>query len=235
MEGRILIVEDEALIADHLAVHLEDFGLTVAGIADDAETAIKCLQDGNVDLVLLDINLSGSLDGVDIAGKINSQYQLPFIYITSNSDQKTMDRVKHTHPAGFIIKPFNAQSLKTNIEIALFQGKQQADVEKDDADGFFLKEKHALIKLMYEDISHAEACDNYSILYTSAGRHILSSTLKVVEGKLAAHNFIRVHRSYVVNVKMIDRIEPRRLFIGEQEIPVSESYRPALLERIKLF
>ena len=236
---RILIVEDEALIADHLAVCLEDSGYTVAGIADSAEEALQFLQQEQPDLLLIDINLSGDLDGVDLAQTLNAQYELPFIFVTSNSDSRTLSRVKVTRPAGFILKPYQPEDIRANVDIALYKqgfAQKQADQNTRNPkleDGFFVREKHALLKIRYDEILYVEALDNYARLVTEKGRHVLSTTLKNIENQLEPLGFLRVHRSYLINLQYVEQILPRALRIGEAEIPVSESKRSQLLRMIR--
>lgn len=241
---KISITEDEALIADHLAACLEDLGYEISSICDNAKDTLAQIAIQKPDLALVDINIHGDMDGVQLAETINRSFDLPIIYLTSNSDKQTIERVKHTKPAGFILKPYTTSDLETNIEIALFKFLDAKNtIHKNDEptdsailnDAFFLKEKHALIKLFFNDVLHAEAMDNYCIIYTSNGKYILSQTLKLVEQKLKDHGFLRVHRSHLVNLKHISQIQPKSVFINDQEIPLSESYKSELMERISLF
>ena len=122
-KANIFIIEDEALIADHIALCLEDEGYAVAGMADSGQEALAQLEALRPDLCLIDIHLAGALDGVDVAQEINRRFQIPFIFVTSNTDNRTLERVKITQPAGFIVKPYTQQDLATNVKIALY--KQQ--------------------------------------------------------------------------------------------------------------
>ncbi len=232
MNQRVLIVEDEALIADHLAAELTDLLYEISGIVDSADQVFDHLSTHEVELVLLDIHLGGHMDGVDIANVINSKFNSAIVFVTSNSDSRTLERVKHTEPAGFITKPFKREQLESTLALAIGSVKKQ---NKHHEDAFFLKEKHALIKVNYQDVLYAEANDNYCFLYTKDSRFLLSQTLKSVELKLSSSGFARCHRSYVVNLIAINKIEPRAIFIGDNEIPLSESYRSSILDRVNLF
>jgi DNA-binding LytR/AlgR family response regulator len=118
---------------------------------------------------------------------------VPFIFLTSHSDDQTLERVKQTDPAGFIVKPFNEKTLQSNIELALYKHKMQKQVvsANEEFNSFFVKNKGELIKIELDDILYLEAFDNYCNLYTSSQKHLISHTLKSVEEKLPAHNFIR--------------------------------------------
>ena len=97
---KIAIVEDEPLIADHIEQYVLDAGFNSAGIADNFTDAKELLQKENPDLILLDINLGDGPDGIDIAHYINQHHKKPFIFISSNTDAKTLERVKLTNPFG---------------------------------------------------------------------------------------------------------------------------------------
>ncbi len=123
---RIFILEDEALIAEEIASTLEILGYQVIGRARSADAALDKLASLQPDLALLDINVKGVMTGIDVAKVILKKYQFPFIYLTSYSDQKTLEQVKPTMPYGYIVKPFTDKDLKSNIELALFKYAQDA-------------------------------------------------------------------------------------------------------------
>jgi DNA-binding NarL/FixJ family response regulator len=114
---KILIVEDEPLIAEDISGFLKEEGFSHISVVYDVESALRELEQDNADFVLLDINLGGGLTGVDIAQKINSDYHLPFIYITSYADSATIREVKATHPVGYILKPFKGKEIAAILEI----------------------------------------------------------------------------------------------------------------------
>ena len=240
---KICIVEDEPIIADYLEQCLLDDGFEVVGIADSFDQAKKLLMNSQPDLLLLDINLGTGPDGVDLAHFINQQINKPFLFVTSNTDAQTLERVKLTNPAGFVMKPFRKEDLITQIELAWHAFQVRAAHSQIDFTSsvlanthFFIKDKQKLVKLAYSDITYAEACDNYSILYTKEAKFIISYSLKHVETKLPLKEFLRVHRSYMVNLEQISQINPKSLvLIDGKEIPVSDSHRSELLKRVNLF
>ena len=117
----VLIVEDEAIIAVDLEMILESVPYKVVGIADNANEAIELIVNRDPDFVLLDININGDKDGVELASIIKERFKKPFIFITSYTDKATLDRAKHTLPYGYIVKPFNEAELLATIEIAMFR------------------------------------------------------------------------------------------------------------------
>ena len=116
---RVLVVEDEPLIAEDIRETLDNIDFLVSGVSYDDETALKELSENTPDIALLDVNLGCELDGIDIAEIINKEYKIPFIFLTSYADRGTVDRAKHTRPMGYIVKPFDERDLFTTLEIAL--------------------------------------------------------------------------------------------------------------------
>ena len=125
MPQKILIVEDEPIIAEDLKIILQKEGYQVVGIANDGSTALDLLHSQNPEIVLLDIALDTSMSGFDVAKVINEKYKIPFIFITSFSDKHTLDRAKDVYPHGYIVKPFKKRDILANIEIALHRSQQE--------------------------------------------------------------------------------------------------------------
>lgn len=123
-EIRVLIVEDEVPIANDIATILEGIDYKVSAIAYDSERALNELKHNLPDLVLLDINLEGEMDGIEIAQVIKSKYEIPFIFLTSYGDKNTLDRAKLTRPMGYVMKPFDETDLFSTMEIALYNFSQ---------------------------------------------------------------------------------------------------------------
>jgi signal transduction histidine kinase len=126
-KGKILIVEDEGITVLHLRNALESLGYEVAGVASYGEDAINKATEGRPDLVLMDIVLKGIVDGIDAAEKIRAILNIPVIYLTSHTDDNTLQRAKVTEPFGYIVKPFNERDLFIAIEFALYRSQMEAD------------------------------------------------------------------------------------------------------------
>ncbi|MCB0688755.1 MAG: response regulator transcription factor [Saprospiraceae bacterium] len=129
---RVLVVEDEPLIAEDIRETLDNIDFEVSGVAYDSDIALQELAENTPDIVLLDVNLGSAMDGIEIADLINKKYQIPFIYLTSYADRSTVDRAKHTRPMGYIVKPFDDRDLFTTLEIALHNfSESQPKIELD--------------------------------------------------------------------------------------------------------
>jgi DNA-binding LytR/AlgR family response regulator len=228
----ILIVEDEPLIADDISFTLQDIGYNIAGICMSAIDALKILDEAEVDLILMDINIEGDIDGIELATKVKNDYGVPFIYLTSYSDHSTLEKAKKTKPLAYLVKPINEKDLLATIEIAIDNYEENiANNERKDHlnDTIFIKESYTFYKLKIKDILYAEAHDNYSFVYTNDKKYLISNTLKLMENRLKAWNFNRVHRSYLVNQDLISKIEDGYVFIDHHKIPISKKYRKDFL------
>lgn len=115
---RILIVEDEALIAEEIQDRLTRLGFVVVAIADTADKAIQAVEQHRPGLVLMDIQLKEPRDGIETAGYIRQHFQVPIVYLTAHSDQATLNRAKETAPFGYVLKPFQERELLVAIEMA---------------------------------------------------------------------------------------------------------------------
>lgn len=236
MSTKIYIIEDEPLIAETIKTALEKEGYTIVGMTDNGKEALFDIEELQPDLILVDITLEGKMDGIELVEHLKKKSDVPYIFLTSHSDDQTLERVKQTDPAGFIVKPFNEKTLKSNIEIALYKNKiqKQSVSTNEEMNSFFVKNKGELIKIELDDILYIEAFDNYCNLYTTSQKHLISHTLKSVEEKLPQHKFIRVHRSYVINVSKIKSLQDGYIFIDKAKVPMSASNKDELMKHINL-
>jgi DNA-binding NarL/FixJ family response regulator len=121
-EIRLLIVEDDAIIANDIASCFNKINFRIEGIAYSAKKALKLFESTSPDLVLLDITLEGSeMNGIELAKHIDKNYDFPYIFLTSHSDRGTLEEVKDTSPYGYIVKPFLEENLLTNVELAVYR------------------------------------------------------------------------------------------------------------------
>ncbi len=131
--GHILVAEDELIVAHSIQMRLEHHGYVVDGIAKSGEEAIRILESARPDLILMDIRLSGEIDGIELAERIRHEHQIPVIFLTAYSDDATLERAKITEPFGYIIKPFETRELINSIEIALYRRKLNAALQTSEA------------------------------------------------------------------------------------------------------
>lgn len=125
---KILVVEDEAIIADDIRNNLQQAGYAVVATVSSGEDAIKNAKEYNPDIILMDIVIKGKLDGIETARQIRSFLNIPLVYLTAFSDEKTIERAKLTEPFGYLIKPFNKRELNIAIEMALFKHRMEEEI-----------------------------------------------------------------------------------------------------------
>lgn len=238
---KILVVEDEIVIADNICLILEQLGYNVLEPAINYSEAIETINSENPDLCILDIQLAGSKDGIDLAWKIKEDYNIPFIFLTSNADPRTIERAKKLAPPAYLVKPFNRDDLYTSIEIALYNSREKADYSDDvDADqirikdAFFIKDKHLFHKVKYDDILFAKSDHVYIEIFTTDGKkHLIRSSMNDFEQSLP-DQFFRTHRSYTINLEHLDAINSLNVVIQDYLIPIGKTYRSNLLKVIQL-
>ena len=231
MSKRILIVEDDPILGDEIEMIVSDAGFEVIGLVRSAEDALELLERIQPDLALLDIELEGDVDGVKLAEEINDRHAIPFVYLTSYTDKVTIDRVKKTTPAGFIEKPFTKRSIISNIEIAMYKDSPS----KLTYDEIFVRDGNALVNVKFDDILFTQAYDNYTLVFTQEKKYTITHTLKIVESKLPSNKFVRVHRSYVINIEKIDKIVEGVVHITDKIIPIGRTYQHFLLSKLNKF
>ncbi|WP_226883625.1 hybrid sensor histidine kinase/response regulator [Allocoleopsis franciscana] len=121
MKAKILIVEDENIVAFNIQNRLEGLGYNVTAVISSGEAALQNVEQNRPDLVLMDIKLKGPIDGIQAAEQIHRQFKIPVVYLTAYADEETLNRAKITEPYGYILKPFEARDLVTTIEMALYK------------------------------------------------------------------------------------------------------------------
>jgi PAS domain S-box-containing protein len=128
----LFIVEDEQIVAEDLKETLIDLGFTVAGIEKSGEVAIEKVNQIHPDIVLMDIHLAGTMDGIETAGHIRSRFNIPIIYLTAYADKELIERAKITEPYGYILKPYVERELNSVIEMALYKHSVDEKVKEHD-------------------------------------------------------------------------------------------------------
>lgn len=244
---KVLIVEDEFSIALDLEVYLQDLGYQVAGIADHYELALEKINSENPDIILMDIHLKGAKTGIELAKVAYKTHRIPVIFLSALADSITIEDAMETEPFGYLTKPFKEVDLRNTLAIAAHQSdilrlKDQEDTqllqEKIDkinySDTFFVKDKSKLTAIKVADILWVEALENYSVIVLKEQKVIANMLLKDILEKLPPSHFFRIHRSYIISLDKIKKLEDGYIYITDTPIPLSKSHREELLQRIKI-
>jgi PAS domain S-box-containing protein len=144
---RILIVEDEFIVASDIEARLLDLGYSVAGKANCGSSAIELAESARPDLVLMDIRLQGAIDGIAAASEIHRRFQLPVVFLTAYAEDDTLQRAKAAEPFGYVLKPFEDRELRTAIEIGIYKHKAEKEIAR-------LSQYHALLGRINHTIIH---------------------------------------------------------------------------------
>lgn len=240
---KVLIVEDEMIIAANISLQLTNLGYEVTGIIPRGEEVLSHIEYNLPDIILMDINLKGDLDGIEIAGFIQISYKIPIIFLTANADEAHFNRAKATNPYGFISKPFKKLDLQRAIELTIIRIQEEQTIEKgvelnaDEtfilSDCIFVRNHDKMVKVFISDILYIEAERNYCKIHCKDKEHLLVMTLKDVEEKLTSKNFLRIHRSFIVNITHIDEIATSHVVIAKKAIPLSAELKKQLLLHIQ--
>lgn len=234
------------IIADDMQSMLEEIGYEIVDNVIVYEQAVEVLKTQQVDLVLIDIILASDKTGIDLGKHIRENYDIPFIFVTSNSDRATVENAKTVKPNGYLVKPFEQQDLYTSIEIALsnfIYGKQNVakgisseDVNEDVPmsnsilkDSIFVKKQHLYYRIQFGDIQFIKADNVYLEVNTIDKKFLVRSPLKDYLEKLPQNKFYRAHKSYIVNVDHIDAINSKDIMINNTLIPISKDFKEFII------
>ncbi len=245
MTDSILIIEDEFSIALDLELSLTQLGFKVLGIVDSFEQCKDFLASELPNAILMDINLKGKLTGIETAKWINQNYQIPIVFLTALSDEKTLENILDTDSYGYLTKPYKEKDLFHTLKIAIKNFNLLNEARKESSemnfvnsklkylDQIFIKDKSKLVPVAISSISFFEALENYTQVVSENKKWIINGFLKDIESKLP-DEFTRVHRSYIVNLNKIEKIEDNFIVINQNNIPVGRSYKSDLFKKIKI-
>ncbi len=243
----ILIVEDEFLTADFIKDSITEIGYNVSGMAGSAEECMEILASSKTDLIFLDINIDGDIDGIQLAHKINKKYKIPFIFLTSYLDKKTVDAALIAKPSAYITKPFNKTSLYASIEVALknhstgqiatsdknVSTKEETFLSGLSKDMLFIKHKGAFVKIKVDDILYFHSELKFVDIYTLQKRYSIRYTLPKLIAKLKNDYFVQCHRSYAVNLSKVSTINASSIYLEDKTmIPMSLSYKKLVIDHL---
>lgn len=246
---KVLVVEDETIIAESIVKMVEKMGYVCVGTAIRAESALKIAREKKPDIALLDIHLKGEKTGVWLAQQLNEELNIPFVYITSFTDEKTIKHAASTLPSGYLVKPISYPAVFAAIATALsrFSENKQMSLQEQPfnqrvvnteeenlnsslriKDLLFIKDEYQYVKIVLADIDFIKSDGNYLEIYYSGKKKVVKETLKNILTKVD-DNFVQTHRSYVVNIRKIDSIGSSYLMLDQTKVPLTKTKREELL------
>ena len=244
MSINILVTEDESIVRKDIEQTLEKIGYNVVATADNGEDAIDLAVRHRPDVVLMDIMLKGDMNGIAAAEEIKRTLDVPIIFLTAYADRSTLGEAKLAEPHGYI-KPFKDVDLQTSIEMAMHVLERAGGLPRKRVLAQHGRAQgHGRVPLCQEPQPPDEGGLRRAALHrgpqglrcrTPEQSFTIRSTMKDVENKLNERRFMRVHRSYIVNLDAIHSIKYSMIQEGHgKEIPIGGSYKDILASRINL-
>ncbi len=245
MKASVIVVEDNLLLAEDVIETLEKFDYEVLESFTTGEEARDWLTDHyeSVDFALLDIELAGKMTGIDLANHINKKFKkrkIGLIFLTAFQDDLHFRQAKRSKPAAYLFKnQIGDKDLNIAIELALANAN---DVQPEEqTDGYFMNDRifvrqdtNKFVRMAISDIDIIEADGSYTRIIANRRKYMLSESLKKVESKMAGlKQFVRIHKSYIVNVNKIDGFENSFIEIGEDNYPIGKTYLKGFLAKFR--
>lgn len=187
-KAKVLIVEDEPMVAEDIAAALYRIGFVVSGVVYTEQAALEELRDNTPEIALLDINLKSGNEGIRIAEEINRLYHIPFVYLTAYSDKLSLEMAQHTQPSGYVVKPFTEKTLFANLQLALLNHekkiKEQFSLPPLDKLNTKLlsalsEREYELLAKIFEGLSTKQIAEQLFIAISTVKTHIRSIYLKL--------------------------------------------------------
>ena len=243
---RVVIVEDEFVIAEDMRLWLEQHNYEVDSVFDRAEIVLPYVLSQPPDILLVDIKLLGPMDGIELVERMQQKVRIPVIYITANSDTGTYQRARGTNPNAFLIKPFALANLLPSIDLALHNfssGYVPAAIERPVSKTYpdhqfiihewlFIYTEKRYKKISIKELFFVKASGSYLFVVTENEEYILSHNLSEFERKIQVPQLVRMHRSYIININHIDSFSESSVQINEHTIPIGKSYRKIFMDKM---
>jgi two-component system response regulator LytT len=216
MSINILVTEDESIVRKDIEMRLKKLGYNIAGTADTGLKAIELAKSEKPDLALMDVMLKGEMTGIEAAAEIKKFLDIPIIFLTAYSDDKTLEKAKGSEPHGYLLKPFKESDVRTSIEMAIHKHQTEKKVKQENEFLKSLTKVSSKAKFIFVKNKHTTK-DSYTI----------HSTMKDIEKKLPKSHFTRAHRSFIVNVSKVVAIKSGNLILEgvKKPIPVGGNYK----------
>jgi DNA-binding LytR/AlgR family response regulator len=227
----VIIVDDEPLALEVIETYLENFPeLTLKAKCANAIEAFEALENERIDLMFLDIQMP-QISGIDFLKSLKNPPKVIFTTAFSNYALEGFE----LNAVDYLLKPFSLDRFNKAVQKfkEIFnKNDKNTDPENEQPDYIFVKADKKLIKLRFEDIFYVEGLKDYVILHTPTGRIVTLQTMKSLEEKLPSSNFIRVHRSYIVNLNLIELLEANSVTVNRKKIPIGKNYKDELFNVI---
>jgi len=212
---RVIIIEDEFFVANHLKDLVEQLGFSVVGVYYSGEQFLRT-TDWQFDAAVVDIFLSQEMTGLDVAVHLNER-QIPFLFLTANKDSRTLNLASKLQPRAYLSKPFNPNDVSAALQMISFESSPLIEV----------RSAHGIEGINANAIYYIKSDGAYIELHTDQGRIIQRKLLKEI-GSTLPDFFVRVHRSYIVNTHYLEQRSSSSVVVHGTVIPISKGFREQL-------
>jgi len=242
----ILLVEDNLSYALELEMNLKEMGYNMIKTVDNSAEAFEAIFSEEPDLVLMDINIKGSMTGIQVVQKVHTE-KIPFVFITANEDEKTYAEAKAAPGVvGYLVKPFNKITLQSTIQFAMKslvindivpKGQEEWQEDKIIKDAILIKNNNIFYKVPFDEIQYLQSDGNYCFVKTETKRFAVKISLKKAILFLPRAQFIQIQQRYVVPRHSILSIEPGKnevIIKDGSKLPLGRKFKDSLLKTFNL-
>lgn len=221
---KILIIEDEILIAESLKSILIKNGAEVCAIAHSKATAIQEIKQANFDIAFVDIKLKNELAGIELSEIIRKESKKPFIFLTAFSEKKIVEKATKNLPAAYLLKPFTENDIITTLKLVT----TKIEIEQQNREFIYSENKTPSSKIFLDEIIYIKVDNIYLEVVTKSKKSILRYSLDKFLSEINYDKIIRVHRSYAVNSDFIEKEKYNYLIVSGNKIPLSRTFKKNL-------
>jgi len=224
---KIGLIERDVSFANNLILDLHKFGYELTPLANDYERAIKIIEEEKPHLLLLNFNLNGTKNGIELARYVNEYHSIPIIFFADQLDGNTIERSKEVNPNAILEKPFTSIEVFASIELALLSHESKLDY-------MLVKDGYSYIRVSLKRILFIDSERNYLNLHLTTGRKvIIRSTMCDLMERLKGKEFIRINRGCIININHVAKIETDKVYVDEHHFSISKQLRNQLIEAIE--
>jgi DNA-binding LytR/AlgR family response regulator len=224
-----IIVDDDPIARGSLEhfCELSEY-LNLKGNFESAVEALNFIKGNSVDVIFLDVEMP-EMNGLEMLQTFDLS-SAPMVVLVTSKEDYAVDAFEY-NVVDYLLKPVDyVRFVKSVNKMVSLKSKANGDDDNE----FFVKSDLKFVKLGFNDILYVEAMADYVIIHIQGGRHIIHSTMKGIDAKLYPENFVRVHRSFIINIKMIKSVDNSSVSIADKNIPIGASYKSNFMEKLRI-
>ncbi|MDG1277485.1 MAG: response regulator transcription factor [Algoriphagus sp.] len=222
----IFIVEDEVALAENVETILSLSGYSIVGKEGDGAKAFDLILRLKPDLILMDVMLQGKLSGIDVAQMVREVVEIPIIFITAHSDKAYLEKISLLNYDAYILKPFSKEVLISTIYLSFLKQNKRGQT----TNVLNIRDKGFIVPLKEDQIMMLKADGLYTRIYTTEREYVVRDILKDVTSRLSDKKFLRIHKSYIVNLDFITAFNSKEVAVKKFIVPIRRGFFKQLSE-----